>query len=343
MTEKRLRHLLEAAPQATVCVVGDFCLDQYLYIDAERDEPSLETGLTAYQVTGRRHSPGGAGNVCANLVALGARVRAVGLLGDDGEGYVLRRELDRLGVNTEGLLTASGRCTNTYTKPMRTAAEGYAEQNRLDVKNYAPPSPEQEAALLQALRQAAAASDAVLAVDQFEQPECGTVGPALKAELGRLALRRPSLVVYADSRAFIHTFVNCIIKCNNFEAVRAVLPQAEGDGNVQTAEACGAELCRRTGRTVYVTLGGEGMAVCTPQGTVRVPAAKCPGPYDFCGAGDTASAGIVLALACGATAEEAAWVGNLAASVTIQQVGVTGTASPESVLARFAACFGQDS
>ena len=59
------------------------------------------------------------------------------------------------------------------------------------------------------------------------------------------------------------------------------------------------------------------------------------GPIDICGAGDSCSAGIASAMVSGLTHEQAAAFGNLVASITIQQIGVTGTATPEQVRARW--------
>ncbi|HEY2911009.1 MAG TPA: PfkB family carbohydrate kinase, partial [Gemmataceae bacterium] len=53
------------------------------------------------------------------------------------------------------------------------------------------------------------------------------------------------------------------------------------------------------------------------------------------GAGDATSAGIVCARASGASLAEAAAFGCLVASITIQQIGVTGTATPAQVRARW--------
>ena len=58
------------------------------------------------------------------------------------------------------------------------------------------------------------------------------------------------------------------------------------------------------------------------------------GPIDPTGAGDSATAGAVLSLCAGATLPEAAVVGNLVASITIQQLGTTGTATAEQLIAR---------
>ena len=60
------------------------------------------------------------------------------------------------------------------------------------------------------------------------------------------------------------------------------------------------------------------------------------GPIDIVGAGDAATSGIVTALLAGADELEAAELGNLVASITIRQLGTTGTATPDQLRAQFA-------
>jgi sugar/nucleoside kinase (ribokinase family) len=59
-------------------------------------------------------------------------------------------------------------------------------------------------------------------------------------------------------------------------------------------------------------------------------------PTDPTGAGDSATAGAVLALCAGATLHEAALVANLVASITVQQLATTGTARPDQIGPRLA-------
>src|SRR5437762_8604665 len=92
LTTEILEHILTAIPQRTIGVLGDLFLDRYLDLDAALTEPSIETGLDAYQVVRVRSYPGAAGTVLNNLVALGVgRVLPVAVIGDDGEGYELRQ------------------------------------------------------------------------------------------------------------------------------------------------------------------------------------------------------------------------------------------------------------
>src|SRR5579883_1527101 len=112
-----LERILARIPQLSVVVLGDLFLDRYLDIDAALTEPSIETGLDAYQVVRVRASPGAAGTVINNLVALGVgRVCAVSVIGDDGEGYELRQALAALRVvDCQHVVSAVGRRTPTYT------------------------------------------------------------------------------------------------------------------------------------------------------------------------------------------------------------------------------------
>src|SRR5262245_17987470 len=97
LTTDLVEHILATVPGRTVGVLGDLFLDRYLDIDAALNEPSVETGLTAYQVVKVRSYPGAARTVVNNLAALGVvRIYPIAYIGDDGEGHELRQALKRL-------------------------------------------------------------------------------------------------------------------------------------------------------------------------------------------------------------------------------------------------------
>src|SRR5260370_11048266 len=97
LTDSILDQILSRIPALRIGVLGDLFLDRYLEIDAALTEPSLETGLDAYQVVRVRSLPGAAGTIINNLVALGvSRVEPIAVIGDDGEGYELRQALKAL-------------------------------------------------------------------------------------------------------------------------------------------------------------------------------------------------------------------------------------------------------
>src|SRR5262245_29572298 len=71
LTDAILDHILDRLLHLTIGVLGDLFCDRYLDIDTSLTEPSIETGLDAYQVVQVRAVPGAAGTVVNNLAALG--------------------------------------------------------------------------------------------------------------------------------------------------------------------------------------------------------------------------------------------------------------------------------
>jgi len=335
MTEAKLRELLAALPRVRIAVVGDFFLDRYLVIDPRLTEVSLETGLDAYQVVGKRCSPGAAGTVTSNLHALGVgTLYAVGFTGDDGEGYELRAGLRATGVTTDHLVYAPDRFTPTYTKPMMLQPDGReVESNRQDIKNRAPLPPALEEEIIRRLRDVTSQVDGVIVADQVQERNCGAITDAVRREVARLAEQHPETVFFADSRVRIGEFRSVIVKPNRQEAVRAVDPGWSGEVPLARARDAGRQLARATGRPVFLTLSEDGLLIVTQDGEEHVPGVPVTGEVDPVGAGDSCTAGIVSALCAGATLPEAGELGNLVASITVRKLGTTGTASPEEVVA----------
>ncbi len=118
MRPERLNELVGRFSDLRIAVLGDFFLDKYLDVDPRLAEVSVETGKTAHQVVGIRHSPGAAGTVVCNLAALGTgTLHAIGFTGDDGQSYELRKDLAELRCSTDHLHCDQRRMTPTYLKP----------------------------------------------------------------------------------------------------------------------------------------------------------------------------------------------------------------------------------
>ncbi len=344
LTTELIEHILATIPNRTVGLLGDLFLDRYLDIDPARDEPSIETGLTAYQVTRVRSYPGALGTVLNNLAALGVgRIYPIAIIGDDGEGYELRQALTRLpGVELGGLVTAPDRRTPTYTKPMY----GARELNRLDIKNRTPTPTTLEDAVLELLDEAWPQLDALIVLDQVSEEDCGVVTKRVRDRLAETAKECPEKFVLADSRERIGLFRNVCAKPNVAECLDAVSDMmTDADDEIgRFKDGCLELSYQYLERVVFGTGGQAGIFLAIPSkrtatssgaGGLWVPAYPVTGPIDICGAGDSCSAGITSAMVAGATHEQAAAFGNLVASITIQQIGTTGTASPDQVRQRW--------
>jgi rfaE bifunctional protein kinase chain/domain len=335
MTPERLQEILDRFPSRRIAVVGDFFLDKYLDLDPALAEVSIETGKRANQVVGIRCSPGAAGTVVNNLASLDAgRIHTLGAIGDDGEGYELTRELKRRGCDTAGLLQFETRMTPTYLKPREITDPGLAgEHERCDTKNRTPTPAEIVKQVVAALDAALLQVEAVVIADQVEEEDCGVITAAVRDVLADRAKSFPKIIFLADSRRRIREFRNVIIKPNQFEAVGFESPGPNDKVDKGELESAVRRLRKEINAPMIATRSEHGVLVSDPELTY-VPAVKVNGPIDPTGAGDSVTAGVILALASGATLAEAALVGMLVASITVQQLATTGTAKRNQVLER---------
>ncbi len=332
MEIQRLKEILARFADVRLAVLGDYFLDEYLVIDPALAEISIETGLSANQVVAVRSSPGAAGTVCANLIALGVKTQAIGIVGEDGNGFELVHGLWSRRIGTDLLIEAPERFTPTYTKPMSRQADGTEmEMERVDIKNRTATPAHLQERIIENLWTAVESVDGIVVGDQVQEEECGVVTAAVREELALLSRRYPHKVFFADSRCRIGKFRDVLIKPNEREAA-AALGKAEA-----REEELLTDLFRMTGRPVFLTCGARGIHGFDGRRSFRCPAVPVSGPIDIVGAGDSASAGIASALCAGATLQEAAEMGTLVASVTIRKLGTTGAASQDEVLRACAA------
>jgi len=247
----------------------------------------------------------------------------------------------------------------------------YAEMNRFDFRNFKETPAELEDILLENLEKSLSSSQGVVVCDQYQEPNNAAVTSRVRRELADIAARHPDKIFYADSRWFTGSFRGVIIKCNRLElesvaqglssqevwahvakglpnlekranVVQGASSQVEQANAVTLVESSLEEQARRllssNGKAVVVTLGADGAYVLEREGEpmVHVPAFRVDGPIDITGAGDATNAGVITGLACGLTLPEAVMLGGCISSITIQQLGVTGTATVEQVKERLA-------
>ena len=328
MTRARLEEILGRIRGVRIGVAGDYCLDAYWELDTGIRELSLETGKQTHGVRSQRYTPGGAGNVAANLTALGTgTVYAFGVLGPDLFGRELDALLRKRSIDTTGMVIQERDWeTPVYAKPYSAGTE----QERIDFGRWN--TMQSDAALSGLIGSALPRLDA-LVVNQQLSP--GIHSEGMIRALNRYAREHPGVPFILDARSMSTSFTGMILKLNANEAARlasGISPEeasAHGDEIRSHARLIG----ERCGRPVFVSRGHEGILLFDGNGFTDIPAIPLSGPIDPVGAGDATVSAIAATLASGGTLEEAGEMGNLAGAVTVKKVRETGTATPGELLA----------
>lgn len=320
-TRARAEALAARFAGATVLVVGDVMLDQFLVGSVTRISPEAPVPIVRFSRD--EHRIGGAANVAHNIVALGARAELVGLVGADEQADVLRTALSALGVGVTGLVTDASRPT---TRKVRVVTDRHQQVARVDYERDEEATGEVEAALVARARALAEPAGAIVVSDYLK----GTITERLVAELGALArARRVPLLVDPKIPHLGYYRGATLVTPNHLEAETATHRRIRSDEEARAAARAFRDAAGCAG--VLVTRGEHGMWLLDPSGEGAL-GATAREVADVTGAGDTVIATLALALASGGSMTEAATLANLAAGVVVGKFG-PATVSADELLA----------
>ncbi|MFW6085465.1 MAG: bifunctional heptose 7-phosphate kinase/heptose 1-phosphate adenyltransferase [Gemmatimonadota bacterium] len=312
-----LRDLVERAGRARVLVIGDAMLDRYVEGTVERISP--EAPVPVVQVTRDRTALGGAANVAAGVVALGARCRMVAAVGDDEAGEGLVAGLRDVGIPVDDLVATPGRPTTQKTRILG----GRQQMLRVDRESTAPLGPGVSAGLLRAAVAAAEESDVIV----FQDYDKGTITPRLaRGVLDAAAELDVPTVVDPKLRNFFDYAGAYLFKPNRRELAAALGVEEAGLEELDL----GAVRERLDARNLLLTLGSEGMLLAGDDvdGLERIPS-RAQEVFDVTGAGDTVLATVAVALAAGASPATAARIATVAAGLEVSHAGAVPITAEE--------------
>jgi rfaE bifunctional protein kinase chain/domain len=321
----KLSALIAATRGKRVVVFGDLIADEFVYgriARVSREAPVLILEYDATEVV-----PGGAGNAANNVASLGGVVRLVSLVGRDEAGRRLFKVLSRA-VERAGLSRPAGFRTPVKTRILAGGIHS-AKQQVVRIDRYAaePVTDAQRAVAERAARRAIRTADAVLISDYGS----GLVQPRFVSELAAsLRARRRPIPILIDSRYALTRYRGLTACTPNESEVEAVLGVKIAD-NKNALERAGRTLLKRTRMAcVLITRGSRGMALFVPgQPTVHVPIFGSDQIADVTGAGDTVMAAMTLALAAGASFEQAARLANYAGGIVVMKRGTATVSAAE--------------
>ncbi|MBF6267531.1 D-glycero-beta-D-manno-heptose 1-phosphate adenylyltransferase [Nocardia farcinica] len=304
--------------EATVVVLGDAVLDVWKWGRCER--LCREAPVPVVDVHRDSAVPGGAGNTAANLAALGARTRLVGLVGADAEGAALRAALERDGVDASRLHPVPGRATPAK---IRILADDQILL-RYDEGDTGRATPTDLDAVAELLDEALVDADALVVCDYD-----GALGDALCPVLARRRASLPLVVLdthHPDRWRDLHPDV---ITPNADEAA-AVLGLARADtgrdvdDRVRLFDEHREELFAATGtRAAVVTLDRDGSVLLTGDRPAHRTWAQPVPDSQSAGGGDTFVAALTLALLGGLPLTAAVELAQAAADVVVHRPGTS--------------------
>jgi rfaE bifunctional protein kinase chain/domain len=329
MKQDRIKEILEKISSVRIAVYGDFCLDAYWLMDPDGSEVSVETGLKAEAVEKHLYSPGGAGNIVANLAALKpAAIKVIGVVGNDIHGRELSSQLQTLGADTSSLTIQNEDFdTYTYTKKIY----GEKEDPRIDFGLKNRRSGNTDAELLKNIQTALENYDALI----FNQQVTGSItNKDYIHETNQLFERFNDKIVVLDSRHYNASFRNVYRKANEIEitVLNGLDVNPQDYISISNVKKYGTRVYEQYEKPVFVTCGARGIVCIDSTGISEIPGIQLLKKLDTVGAGDTTISALTLSLAAGIPPAESAAFANLAAAVTVQKLFTTGTASGEEII-----------
>lgn len=312
--------LFARAGRLRALALGDLMLDEYLWGKAERISP--EAPVQVVDVGRQDVRPGGAGNVAANLAALGCQVAIAGVVGDDDSGHSLQKIFAEKKIALDGLVVDPSRPTGKKTR----VVAAHQQIVRIDRESRAAISEACESRLIAQIESLAPSCHAILASDYLK----GVLTPRVLAA-AITAGRRQGIPVIVDPKGADYLrYRGATILTPNRREAEAASGIAIVDG-ASLAAAAERILDQADLTALLITRSEEGMSLFFRQGEpIHIPTVARE-VFDVTGAGDTVVAALGLALAAGCSTGDAARLANIAAGVAVSKLG-TATVSPDEIL-----------
>lgn len=308
-----LAELIETLSGARVLTVGDVMLDRYVSGHVERISP--EAPIPVLRIKSERAMLGGAGNVAANVAALGGGGPFVAVLGDDGAGHEVKRLFGAMDTISPTLATDSGRRTTQKTR----FVGGSQQLMRADEESSDAVDGAVLDQVLDAVKNAVSQAGAMVISDYGKGVLAQSVIDGVIEAAHEAGV---SVIVDPKGHDYARYKGADIVTPNKNELHEATaMPVATDD---EVIAACQHLISISGIGGVLATRSAEGMTLVIKD---REPVHFKPEArevFDVSGAGDTVVATLALALAAGADIEDAAHLANIAAGIV---VGKSGTAT----------------
>src|SRR5207244_4764129 len=246
----RLKRLIPRLRGKRIGVLGDLMLDRYLWGTASRLSPEAAVPVVDFEQ--QSECLGGAGNVAANITALGAKAEAFGVLGSDEAGRALERCLREAKIGAKGVIADSKRVTTVKTRIIAR----HQQVVRVDRERHEPLRVDTQERLLRLVFGALKRLDALVLSDYDKGLITDDFADRVLSAAHQLKV--PVFVKPKTSRLYAYRGARVIV-CNTKEASFYVTKTLSDE---KSFEEAGRALLARFGcGAVVITRSGEGMSV----------------------------------------------------------------------------------
>lgn len=318
--------LLDNLRPVRVGLLGDFMLDTYVYGDVDRISP--ESPVPVLRASRVEKHVGGAGNVASAVLALGAQVECVGIIGADDAGRDVKRLLAEAGACVDGLVTVEGRPTSIKTRQIGLARHRHAQQMlRVDTEVTTPidkPTRNRLADLWAALIERCD----VIAIEDYDK---GVLKTPMTADLiAKARAAGKAVLVDPASIAEFDRYRGCtLLTPNRYEASLASGVEISDSSSLDAAAQ--AVITGASSQGVLVTLDRDGCYLKQGDGEGEIIPTRPRNVYDVTGAGDEVLAALAVAIGGGASWRQGAQLANIAGGLEVERFGVVPVSREEII------------
>jgi len=305
-----LTRVIDGFRHKSMLVVGDLMVDRYVVSQGRK--LSREAPVPVADYISEELVLGGAANLTNNLVSLGARVKVLGVVGNDEAGKWVQDELRRKGVDLSGVVV-NERPTSLKTRFIL----NHRQYLRIDKESRSDVDSHITKQFLSSLKHLVEGTDGIV----FSDYDKGVITPELISNVvedsrvqGTKVLAQPKVRHYLD---YIGV---SMVKSNVREGAIATGVSLVNDASLRNM---GHNLMTRLEcDSILLTRSEQGMILFEKKNITNFPAFKGPKPgFNAVGVRDCMTAVLACSMATGAPVREAVLLAGLAASQQADKIG----------------------
>ncbi len=294
----------------SILVIGDLIVDRYVHSQGRK--LSREAPVPVADFMSEELVLGGASNLTNNLVALGAKVKVLGVVGKDEAGRWLVEELQRRGADTSGVIV-NDRPTSLKTRFIL----NHRQYLRIDKEDRSDVEPHVTRQFLGALREQVSNVDGVV----FSDYDKGVITPELISNVvEECRVQNKKVLAQPKVRHYLDYIGLTMVKSNAREGSIATGVSMINDTSLRNM---GHNLMTRLEcESLLLTRSEQGMILFEKKNITSFPALKGPKPgFNAVGVRDCMTAVLAMSMASNAPVREAVLLAGLAAAQQADEIG----------------------